>query len=124
MSVRVAMKIPRSDGTLGPFSGAASFTTYPVMVAYDRSLSLTILWTSTLSGTFVLQCCDTVDGTYVDVPGASAEFASKQPNGANAGTQEYNWSQMPGKFWRLSYTAASGSGDFTIAGTQGDIIQC
>ncbi len=122
MSIRVAFKLPKSDGTMGPFSGASSFTTYPVAVGYDRSLSLTITHTSTLSGTWALQCCETSDGTFVDVPGASAEFTSKQPNGANAGTYEYSFT-VPAKFWRLSYTAAAGSGNFTISGTQGDTIQ-
>lgn len=115
MSIRVAFKLLTSQ------SGAASWTSPVMMTAYDRTLSLTITWLTDANGTLALLYSDAPSGPFIEVPGSSAEFT--QPTGANAQTDACNWSDLPGRYWQLSYTRIGGSGAFTVTGTQGDIIQ-
>jgi hypothetical protein len=111
--------IPVAFTYLSGQSGSASWTGPRVQKGRERDLSLHITHTTDCSGTLALWSADGPNDTGAVVDGASVEFT--QPSGANAGTYECNWTNMPGKYWWLVYTRASGSGTFTITGTQSDL---
>lgn len=99
----------------GTMTGTATFNTRGLPVA-GRRLSIAASWSGTPTGTFTLQCLF-ADGTWRTVPGAAAEFTANgqaHPAGS-ASSAVWNWSNIPGAQWRLSYTNASGSGTLTSA---------
>lgn len=99
---------------------AASITGEAIKKPYDRYISATFTWTDTTEGTIELQHRDRVGGTWVATTGASAEF-SAQPNGANAGTIQCNWSNVPGIEFRFVFTPVGGTGAMTCDISMGDI---
>lgn len=116
------MPLPFSTGDLltganaqepGTMTGATTFNTRGLPVRGSR-LSIMGSWSGTPTGTFALQCAGD-DGVWRTVPGAAAEFTANgnaQPAGSASGAV-WNWSNIPGVLWRLSYTNASGTGVFT-----------
>jgi hypothetical protein len=112
----------RTKGVLQTVSLLATGTqTTRAVPLNGRRLSVWTAWTGTPTGVLSLQT--SYDGTtWVTVPGASVEFTENsqaQPaGGASQGV--YNWSNVPGNMFRLSYAATSGTGTLTGYWETGD----
>lgn len=99
-------------------STAASITGPAIDCPADGRLSLDTTWTGDTAGTLALQSSQ--DGTnWSDVPDSSTEWT--QPAGVAQSTPiTCNWVNVPGKYWRVTYTRTGGTGTITINATQGD----
>lgn len=101
-------------------STSATITGEAIKKPYNARVSATFTWTSTTNGTTKMQHRDREGGTWIDTPGASAEFTT-QPNGSNAGSVACNWSNVPGHEIRFVFTRTNGSGAYTCDVAMGDV---
>ncbi len=82
----------------------------------NRHLSIDASWTGTPTGVFSLQCSFDSGATWRTVPGASVEFTANgnaQPAGS-ASSAVWNFVNVPGGAWRISYAAGSNTSTATF----------
>ena len=72
---------------------------------YNGHLWGDLTWTGSPTGTFFLQV-RTAGGTWYDVPGAAAGFASQPAGAAQPVPQPFNFVIVPGDEFRLRYSGA------------------